>query len=124
MIWQLLSLLLMSNVVLERIPVVTSLFPVASGLVQPEILSERFQKQETVTLGEALFLIDQVSAPALQCGTPRQQRASCRGRHRDIHLAELRTPDAILDAILDAMLPVVTKARHVVTNSIDKRVAE
>lgn len=27
---------------------------------QPEILSERFQKQETVTLGEALFLIDQV----------------------------------------------------------------
>jgi len=28
---------------------------------QPEILSERFQRQETVTLGEALFLIDQVS---------------------------------------------------------------
>ena len=28
---------------------------------QPEILSERFQRQETITLGEALFLIDQVS---------------------------------------------------------------
>ncbi|CAM9234494.1 unnamed protein product, partial [Hapterophycus canaliculatus] len=27
--------------------------------VQPEILSERFQRQETITLGEALFLIDQ-----------------------------------------------------------------
>ena len=31
---------------------------------QPEILSVRFQRQETVTLGEALFLIDQVSQPA------------------------------------------------------------
>lgn len=28
--------------------------------MQPEILSARFQMQETVTLGEALFLIDQV----------------------------------------------------------------
>ncbi|CAN0356267.1 unnamed protein product, partial [Discosporangium mesarthrocarpum] len=26
--------------------------------LQPEVLSKRFQQQETVTLGEALFLID------------------------------------------------------------------
>lgn len=29
--------------------------------LQPEILSERFRRQETVTLGEALFLIDKVN---------------------------------------------------------------
>ena len=36
-------------------------------MMQPEILSERFQKQETVTLGEALFLIDQVSGVYVVC---------------------------------------------------------
>lgn len=48
------------------------------SFVQPEILSERFQRQETITLGEALFLIDQVGLDYVRPPVSRQRRVVLR----------------------------------------------